>query len=76
MARLGVQIQVVEKLLNHTSGTLAGVAGIYNRFAYADEMRDAAERWGEFVTGLVSANARRRRWVKRTGLTQWRRMLK
>ena len=39
MGDLGVQPHVVEAVLNHISGTRAGVAGIYNRAAYRDEKR-------------------------------------
>jgi integrase len=44
LAELGTPIHVTEKLLNHVSGTLSGVAGIYNRHAYWEEMVDAAVR--------------------------------
>lgn len=53
MARLGVAPHVVERILNHATGTLGGVAGIYNRFHYLPEMRAALELWAahvEFVT--------------------------
>ena len=53
MARLGVPPHVVERILNHTSGTFGGVAGIYNRFGYLPEMRDALNRWSIFVVSLV-----------------------
>jgi integrase len=43
MARLGVPIHVTEKLLNHVSGTLSGVAAVYNRYTYLPEMRQAME---------------------------------
>ena len=39
------QLPVVEKLLNHISGSFGGVAGIYQRHDFADEKRDALERW-------------------------------
>lgn len=41
MARLGTPIHVTEKLLNHVSGSVSGVAAVYNRYSYADEMRSA-----------------------------------
>jgi integrase len=41
MARLGVPIHVTEKLLNHVSGTVSGVAAVYNRYTYLPEMRQA-----------------------------------
>jgi integrase len=43
---------VVERILNHVSGTFAGVAGVYNRHPYFDEMRGALEDWGEWVKRL------------------------
>ena len=31
MARIGIQLPVIEKILNHTSGTFRGVVGVYQR---------------------------------------------
>jgi integrase len=45
IAALGVRLEVIEKLLNHVSGSFAGVAGIYNRYDFAPEMRAAVELW-------------------------------
>ena len=53
MARLGVSLQITEKALNHLYGSLGGIAGIYNRHTYAQEMVAAFDIWGKFVTGLV-----------------------
>jgi integrase len=53
MAGLGFPPHVVEAVLNHRSGTRRGVAGVYNRFDYADEKRDALEAWGRYVLALV-----------------------
>lgn len=53
MARLGIPPHVVERLLNHVSGTFGGVAGVYNRFQYLDEVRDALAKWNAHVSGLV-----------------------
>jgi integrase len=52
MAELGVQPHIIEAVLNHVSGHKAGVAGIYNRAKYADEMRDALQRWADHLTSL------------------------
>ena len=41
LAKLGVPIHVTERLLNHVSGTVSGVAAVYNRHTYADEMRSS-----------------------------------
>ena len=53
MGDLGVQPHVVEAVLNHVSGSKAGVAGIYNRAAYRDEKRAALALWADRVTELT-----------------------
>jgi integrase len=53
MAELGILPHVVERVLNHVSGTFGRVAGIYNRFQYVDEMRDALTTWETHVLGLI-----------------------
>jgi len=58
MARLKVAPHVVERILNHTTGTFGGVAGIYNRFGYLPEMRAALELWAEYVGKLESTDER------------------
>ncbi len=55
MARLGVPIHVTEKILNHQSGSFGGVAGIYNRHSYHEEMRAALERYDTFLEGLLKS---------------------
>jgi integrase len=46
MQRLGVRFEVTEAILNHVSGSRAGVAGIYQRYDWAAEKRDALGAWG------------------------------
>ena len=53
MAALGVPLHITELILNHRTGTLGGVAGIYNRFQYLDDRRDALERWSQHVEGII-----------------------
>lgn len=53
MARLGINLPVIEKVLNHTSGSFAGIVGVYQRHSFSDEKRDALKAWGKFVTGIV-----------------------
>ena len=55
MGDLGVQPHVVEAVLNHISGSKAGVAGVYNRSAYRDEKRAALALWADRVASLVSS---------------------
>ena len=61
MARIGVALPTVEKILNHTSGSFGGVVSVYQRHTYADEMREALEKWADFVNGLVSLPHTRQR---------------
>jgi integrase len=53
MARLGIPVHVTEAVLNHRSGTVSGVAAIYNRHDYAAEKRNALEAWARFVLSLL-----------------------
>ena len=45
LAALNVPIHVTEKLLNHVSGTLGGIAGVYNRHSYWTEQVEAIQLW-------------------------------
>ena len=54
LARLGTPIHVTEKLLNHISGTISGVAAIYNRHTYSNEMRMAAAEYERHLKELMA----------------------
>lgn len=53
MASIGVGLPVVERLLNHVSGSFGGVAGVYQRYDFFPEMRDAIQRWEAHLAQLV-----------------------
>jgi integrase len=53
MARLRIDPWVVEKVLNHATGQLSGVAGVYNRWGYFDEKRDALVAWSRHLETLI-----------------------
>lgn len=53
MQRIGIKMEVTEKVLNHKSGSFRGIAGIYQVHDYADEKRAALEAWGSFLTALI-----------------------
>jgi integrase len=55
MAKLRVPPHVVERILNHTGGSFAGVAGIYNRYAYGGEMHAALEVWQRHLSSLLTS---------------------
>jgi len=54
LQRLGVRLEVTEAVLNHRSGSTAGIVGVYQRHDYADEKRDALARWADHVDALIS----------------------
>jgi integrase len=56
MASLRVPVEVIEQVLNHKSGKLAGVAGIYNRHTYQDEMRQALEQWEQKIIKILASD--------------------
>ena len=58
IARLGFPIHVTEAVLNHASGTVSGVAAIYNRYAYLAEKRAALEAWAGHVEGIAGMEVR------------------
>ena len=53
MARLGTAPHVVEKVLNHKSGVISGVAAVYNRFGYEKEKRQALDEWAQYLEHLI-----------------------
>ncbi len=57
MAELKIPPHVIEAVLNHASGTVSGVARVYNRFDYAKEKRQALERWAAEVARIVKGKA-------------------
>ena len=58
MASAGVAPHVIERILNHSTGLLGGVAGIYNRFQYLPEMRHALEQWSDKILQLSADRER------------------
>ena len=57
LAALGIQLPVIERLLNHISGSFGGVAGIYQRYEFSNEMEEALLRWAVHIEVLVSDRA-------------------
>jgi integrase len=57
MARLGVAPHVIEKVLNHVSGEISGVAAVYNRHGYQAEKKEALEQWAQEVRNVRGESA-------------------
>jgi integrase len=54
MARLGVNLPIIEKVLNHRSGSFGGIVGVYQRHDFAAEKRLALQAWGAHLEQIVS----------------------
>jgi hypothetical protein len=55
MAAQGVQPHVIEAVLNHKSGTIKGVAAVYNRYDYDQEKKGALLRWERHIKKIIAA---------------------
>ncbi len=53
-ADLEVNPWVIEAHLNHASGTVSGIAAVYNRYKYLKETRVAVERFEDKLKGLLA----------------------
>jgi integrase len=53
LAKINVPPHVTERILAHSTGTISGVAAIYNRHSYLDEMRQAMEKWEAVLYALA-----------------------
>ena len=54
MAMIGTPLHVTERILNHKSGTISGVAKIYNRYEFTKEMHRALNLWEKHLKSLCS----------------------
>jgi integrase len=55
LQKLGVRLEVTEAVLNHASGSRGGIVGVYQRHQYADEKREALNRWAAHVERITSS---------------------
>jgi len=53
MADIGIEPHIIEAALNHRSGHRRGVAGVYNRSVYEQQVKAALARWAAHVLALV-----------------------
>jgi integrase len=54
LQRLGVRLEVTEAVLGHTSGSRAGIVGVYQRHDWQTEKRGALDAWGRHVEAIVN----------------------
>ncbi len=58
MAQLGIAPHVADKILNHQSGTISGVASVYQRHEFLDDRKTALNAWGNYVQSLLDKTDR------------------
>jgi integrase len=54
LQKLGVRLEVTEAVLNHVSGSRAGIVGVYQRHEYTAEKRAALDAWGRYLDALLT----------------------
>jgi integrase len=54
MAKLGVDLHVIERCLNHVSGSFGGIVGVYQKHRFEDAMRCAMDAWAAHIERLAS----------------------
>jgi integrase len=54
LQRLGVRLEVTERVLNHTGAARTGVAGVYHLHDFAAEKRAALEAWENHIRVCVA----------------------
>lgn len=59
LASLAVPLPVIERLLNHVSGSFGGIVGVYQRYDFMPEMRSAVVRWDHHIALLTAARSPR-----------------
>jgi integrase len=57
MAAMGFAPHVVERVLNHISGTQSGLVGVYQRHEYRAERKAAMLAWGAHVEAVAKGEA-------------------
>ena len=53
-ASIGTPLHIIERLLNHVTGQISGVAAIYNRHKYLEEMREAVMQYEMRINSLIT----------------------
>ena len=53
LQKLGVNLQTIEAVLGHTSGSRGGIVGVYQRHSFDAEKRAALEAWGVHIHNLT-----------------------
>lgn len=58
MARAGADLHVIERAVNHVSGSFGGIVATYQKHRYAQEVRGALEAWANLIEQITSPAGR------------------
>jgi integrase len=53
MARAGADLHVIERAVNHVSGSFGGIVATYQKHHYAAEVRAALEAWAKLIVEIT-----------------------
>jgi integrase len=53
MARAGADLHVIERTLNHVSGSFGGIVAVYQRHKFETEVKRALEAWANLLLEIV-----------------------
>jgi len=56
LQRLGVRLEVTEAILNHISGSQAGIVKVYQRYNWMDEKREALQLWSDDLVRICDCS--------------------
>jgi hypothetical protein len=59
MAKIGIDLPVIEKVLNHKSGSFGGIVGVYQRHGYDAEKQRALDAWARHVDSIISGKSQK-----------------
>jgi hypothetical protein len=54
MTNIGILPHIIEAVLNHVSGHKGGVAGIYNRANYPQQVKNALAMWADHIRAITT----------------------
>ena len=56
LASMKVDSNVADMLLNHTPASKSGIKGVYQKFQFIDERKEAMMLWGRYIEKLISGS--------------------
>jgi integrase len=57
LAKLGTDLHVIERIVNHVSGSFGGIVGTYQKHRFEKQMREALNLWADHLTQLGSQDS-------------------